>query len=109
VTDDARNTLLVELGVEFRKGRIYERPIPDDDSVWDAFVEHVSGEIVIDPVQWLVETLLHELLHRRYPRWGEKRVSDTARRLMQWMPSEERRSWYRAYQRSVVRSPRATE
>ncbi len=109
MTDAYRAKLLAIVGAEFRKGLIYERPIPDDGHVWDAFVDHQSGKIVIDPVQWLTETLIHELLHRRFPRWGERRVSETARRLMQWMPEEERRSWYRAYQRTVIRSAKPVE
>lgn len=107
--DEYRAKLLGEIGAEFRKGHIYERPIPDDGNVWDAFVDHSTGHIVLDPVQWLTETLFHELLHRRFPRWGERRVSETARRLMQWMPREDRRAWYRAYQRSVIRSPKPVE
>lgn len=110
MTDDARNALLVVLGEEFRKGNIYERPIPDTHKdVWEAFVNHTTGTIVIDPTQWFTETLIHELLHRRYPRWSEKRVSVTASRVMHGMSREERRSWYRAYQRTVKRSPKPVE
>lgn len=106
MTDDARNALLVELGDELRKGNIYERPIPDSEkSVWEAFVNHSTGQIVIDPTQWFTEVLLHELLHRRYPRWGERRVLTTASRVMHGMSREERRSWCRAYKRIVKRSP----
>jgi hypothetical protein len=87
-----------ELLREFKRGGIVEAPIFCRGS-------HVHGlcegqQIVINPAPSVVDTLLHELLHRRYPRWGEKRVWDTATKLVYHMDSKEVRRWYRRYKRS---------
>jgi hypothetical protein len=60
-----------------------------------------TGMIVVDPAPNVVDTLLHELLHRRYPRWGEKRVRQTANRLVRQMDPATVRRWYRRYQKAA--------
>ncbi len=87
-----------ELTEEMSRGGIIE-------AVIEAPGEHVSGicegqSIVINPVPEVVDTLLHELLHRRFPRWGEKRVRATTARLMYYMDSATMRQWYRRYNRA---------
>jgi hypothetical protein len=82
---------------EFRRGGITEAHI-------QANGHHVHGicegqKIVINPAPSVVDTLIHELLHRRYPRWGEKRVWKTAERIVYYMHSMEIRTWYRRYKR----------
>ncbi len=47
----------------------------------------------------ILETLLHELLHRRHPRWGERRVAKTARLLVGHMDEALKRKWWLAYRR----------
>lgn len=93
--------LMGELREEFSKGRIFRAAISSDGDVIEGLYEPSSGSVYVDPVPNVVDTLLHELLHRRFPRWGEKRVSETAHRLNTAMSDEERRHWYRAWQRTA--------
>lgn len=90
--------LQCELADEFKRGDITE-------AIIEAPGEHVSGicegqRIVINPVPEVVDTLLHELLHRRYPRRGEKWVRQTTARLLFYMDTATLRSWYRRYNRT---------
>lgn len=93
------DVLMVELRAEFARGRIYQAIIESDGELVEGLFEPASGAVYVDPVPNLVDTLIHELLHRRYPRWGEARVSRTAHALVSAMSDQERRAWYRAYQR----------
>jgi hypothetical protein len=50
-------------------------------------------------VPYVVETLCHELLHRRYPSWSERRVDREAFRLVSGMTRQQLQAWYRRYNR----------
>ena len=89
--------LQVELAHEFKRGDIHEATIQSEG-------EHVSGlcegqRIVVNPAPEVVDTLLHELLHRRYPRRGEKWVRRTTARLLYYMDTATVKQWYRRYNR----------
>ena len=91
---------LSELHEELQKGRIVEARIR-------AFGEHVDGLhepgsdfIYIDPRTAVVSTLLHELIHRRWPSWSETRVCQEERRLILNMTPDEVAAWYRRYQKA---------
>lgn len=93
------DAMMVELRAEFANGKVFQAEIQSDGELVEGLYEPSSGAVYIDPVPNVVDTLIHELLHRRYPRWGERRVSVTAHQLVSAMSDEERRLWYRAYQR----------
>lgn len=95
------NGLMEELADEFAKGKVFQAEIHSEGEVIEGLYEPSSGAVYVDPVPNVVDTLLHELLHRRYPRWGERRVSDTAHRLVTAMSDEERRVWYRRYKKAA--------
>ncbi len=93
------NRLMAELRDELSRGRVYQAEIQSDGELVEGLYEPGSGNVYVDPSPNVVDTLLHELLHRRYPRWGEKRVSLTAHQLVSAMSATERRNWYRAYRK----------
>lgn len=97
------NALMAELRTEFAKGKVYQAEIHSDGELVEGLYQPSNGAVYVDPAPNVVDTLLHELLHRRYPRWGERRVSDTARRLVTAMSDVERRLWYLAYKRVAKR------
>ena len=104
MTLDAATALLGELVQEFRRGGIVEAPI-------EAPGEHVDGlcegqRIFVNPAPQTVETLLHELLHRRYPRWGEKRVDKTTKRLVYYMDANSIQTWHRRFKRAARKRSR---
>lgn len=86
---------------EFAKGRISEAHIvPKAPGVR----EGISGwtnfhEIVINPIPDVVDTLVHELLHRRYPKWKEPYVVARTTEICRAMTHDERHTLYKLYQK----------
>lgn len=100
--------LVAELSEEFGKGKIFEARL---NSLRKR--EHLYGivdpdrrEIVIDPRRAIVETLIHELLHRRFPKWSERKVRQAEKRIMAEMALEDMWAWYRRYRRTAKKSGR---
>lgn len=91
--------LLKTLRAEFRKGGIHEASIRAKGWHVDGLCDHDKGAVYVNPAPSVVETVLHEVLHRRYPRWGEKRVDATAKKLLRSMNSRQVQWWYRQFQR----------
>jgi hypothetical protein len=91
--------LFKELRAELKKGRITEAPLRGKGWHIDGLCNHDEGRVYVDPAPTIAEILMHELLHRRFPRWGEKRVDKTARRLLRSMNSRQAAWWARQYQR----------
>lgn len=83
---------------EFARGAITEADLRHETIFLDGYCDYGSKRVYVDPRPAVVETLIHELIHRRWPRWGEKRVHDEARRLLRLMTDAERAQWYRQYQ-----------
>ena len=92
-------TLLEAVREEFDKGLIFEGPIVGIKAHVEGLCNWESGKIVVNPAPSVVDTLFHELLHRRFPKWGEERVRVETWRIMNQLSQAEVRSWYRKYQR----------
>lgn len=88
---------LDDLRDELERGHVYECSLRDPRWHLDGLRDGES--IYIDPRPAILEALLHELLHRRKPRWGERRVTSEARRLLARMKDGDMAAWWRAYQR----------
>lgn len=88
---------LSDLESELALGRVYEGNL--HDPVWHLDGIQVGQSVYIDPRPAVLESLLHELLHRRYPQMGERAVTATARRLVASMDDAVKARWWRAYQR----------
>lgn len=85
---------------ELRKGLIFEAPI------FGANNEHIEGlcnwetqNITVNPSVSVVDTLVHELLHRRFPKWSEDRVRMHTWRVMRSLTQQDVQKWYRRYKR----------
>lgn len=86
---------------ELHRGKVWECSLRDPKWHLDGLQ---SGEhVYIDPRFAILETLVHELLHRRKPRMGERAVTRQARRLVAGMDEQTKRNWWRAYRRVVKR------
>lgn len=82
---------------ELNRGRVYECSLRDPRWHLDGLKD---GECVyIDPRASILETLLHELTHRRHPRLGERTVMRTARRFLSSMSETDKARWWKAYMR----------
>lgn len=95
--------LVAELRHEFDRGAIVEANLRSEKPGEVLHGVHIGQVVVVDPVPHVVEVLMHELLHRRFPRWGEKRVEKTANHLMLAMPPATRRAWYRRYRKVATK------
>ena len=66
----------------------------------------LDGEsIYVDPRPAILETVIHELIHRRKPRMGERRVGQMARLLVVRMDEATKRKWWLAYRRVKRKGP----
>lgn len=61
--------------------------------------------IYVNPYPSIVETVVHETLHRQHPRWSEARVNTTAIRILNRMSNREVQRWVKQY-KSVARKRR---
>lgn len=95
--------LLDDLWDEMSRGRIYECSLRAQREQVDGLSS--GQDIFIDPRPAILETLVHELLHRRKPRWSEARVSREARRLAVSMDDATKARWWRQYRRVKKPSP----
>jgi hypothetical protein len=91
---------LAELAVELQNGKVVEARLRANGEHLDGLCDYGSNLIYIDPRPAIVATLLHELIHRRWRAWGEKRVLQEERRLLAHMTPEDVSRWYRMYERA---------
>lgn len=92
---------LDDLYDELQRGKVYECTLRDPSWRLDG-LQHGEA-IYIDPRPAILETLVHELLHRRKPRWSERRVTREARRILSKMSEPEIATWFRRYQKIKVK------
>ena len=88
---------------ELARGRIYECSLRSTTWQHDGLLDGES--IYIDPRPAILETVIHELLHRRKPRLGERAVARTARLLVVRMDEATKAKWWRAYRQIKRRGP----
>ena len=94
---------LDDLFDELHRGKVYECSLRGFKVNGFRFVQvdglQAGESIYIDPRPAILETLLHELLHRRKPRWTERAVSIAARNFVVKMDETTKAKWWRAYQK----------
>lgn len=94
--------LLDAIAEEFANGRIYEATLVTDDGAHlMGLCDHEKGEITIDPKVAIVSTLLHELIHRKYPDWSEQKVRRAEIRALRELSQKDLQVWYQRYRRAV--------
>ena len=92
---------LDEVMEEMSKGRIYEATLIDPTHHLEGLCDPNTQSITINPKVSIVDSLIHELLHRRYPTWSEGRVVRETRRLMGRLSHHDVAVWYQRYRRAV--------
>lgn len=97
------STLLEAITDEFGKGRIFEAPIVGSKDHVEGLCNWESGDVTVNPSVSVVDTLVHELLHRRFPKWSEERVRVETWRVMKQFSPADVRAWYRKYKRAAKR------
>jgi hypothetical protein len=100
---------LAALWEELKLGRVFEAALKSPKGHhFHGICDYERDHIVIDPATNAVDTLLHELIHRRHPRYGERRVRIETQKLMNAMDDDTKRAWYRKYRR-IVKKRRPVE
>ena len=97
------NELLDAITDELKKGLIFEAQILGSKEHVEGLCSWETQEITVNPSVSVVDTLIHELLHRRFPGWSEERVRCETWRLIKRMSPDDIQRWYRKYQRMVKR------
>jgi len=93
-----RPLLLLRVLAELGAGKIREAFIPSEKNFFvDGETE--GRDITINPVPEVVDTIIHELLHRLYPRWSERYIKNRTTYLMKRMTDEEVQLLYDEYQK----------
>lgn len=82
---------------ELQRGRVYQCSLRDPQWHLDGYRRGES--VYVDPRPAIVLTLLHELLHRLRPTWGERRVDTESKRLISRMSGADMARWWAAYNR----------
>ncbi len=94
---------LSDLRDEFDKGNISEADLLSPPEHVYGLCDFDSQTVYVNPKPALVETLLHELTHRRYPDWSERRVLKESKALFSRMTTRQVNDWYRRYQAAATR------
>ena len=97
-----RDTVLLEIAAAIGAGRIAIGHIDMGDNEHVHGVTFSDGSIVINPAVEIVDTVLHEVLHRLRPAWSERAVRARTRRLMNTLSHAEVECLYTLVMSSVV-------
>lgn len=96
---DSRPSLLVRVCAELGAGKITEAFIPDKKEFVDGHCDHGTKRITVNPVHGIVDTCIHECLHRLYPEWSENYVRRTTTYIRRRMTDSQIEAFYEEYQR----------
>jgi hypothetical protein len=90
--------LLGRVWAELGSGRITEAYLPSDKH---HFVEGeiAGGHITVNPAPSVVDSAIHEILHRLHPTWSENYIRRTTTHIMRRMTDEEVQAFYLEFQR----------
>lgn len=98
----AGRPLLLRVMAELGKGRISEGYLTDGKLLTDGLCD--GTYIHINPAHQTVDTVLHECLHRAFPKWPESYVRNRTTFLRRRMTDNEIEEVYRVY--NEVKRPR---
>lgn len=84
-----RDVIFVELCATLGTGRLHEAYIASTDPHERVDGLCVSGKVIVNPVYHVVETLLHECVHRIRPEWSERSVRRKTTQVMRQLRDEE--------------------
>lgn len=84
---------------ELNKGAVIEQPLVESHPRRSAIRGYCSpsGVVTVNPIPDILDTLIHELLHRRYPEWTERTVKRETTKLIRKLTPEAQRALYDHY------------
>lgn len=106
MTRKRNDRLLSSVLLELQAGHITEAFLPSSSTYQFVHGELDLGskQITINPIHMTIDTLIHELLHRLYPKWKERYVRRTTTMLRHQLSDAETQQLYDEYQRMKGRS-----
>lgn len=101
--------LLTTLSLALLEGDIEERPVVEQSPerrMLYGYCHDRTHTITINPIPSILDTLVHELLHRAHPQWTERYVRTMTTRILRALTPEEAHTLYNSYRaiRRVSRS-----
>lgn len=102
-----RDVIFVELCATLGTGRLHEAYISSNDPTERVDGLCVSGKVVVNPVYHVVETLMHECVHRIRPEWSERSVRRKTTQVMRQLNDGEIQRVYDVWlsHRKVAKRP----
>lgn len=97
--------LMGRIWAELGAGQITEAFIADGRMLTDGWYNG-SGHITVNPQHQVVDTVIHECLHRAFPDWSERGVRQTTTYLRRRMSDEEIQAMYAEFQRRARKRKR---
>lgn len=97
------SVLLAAITEEMGKGQIFEAPIVGSKDHVEGLCNWESGDITVNPAPSVVDTLIHELLHRRFPKWSEERVRMETWRVIRTLSARDVQDLHAKYKRIAKR------
>ena len=76
---------LADVQEELARGGIIEAPISSPGEHVSGYVDRATEMCCINPLPELALVVCHEMLHRKFVRWGERRVDVESRRVLSTM------------------------
>lgn len=89
--------LLAGILLELEAGGISEAYMPGTSQYHFIYGDCTGGRITINPVHSILDTVIHELLHRLHPTWKEGYVRRTTTYLRRRLTDKETQQLYQEY------------
>jgi hypothetical protein len=93
---------LSELEDELARGKVYEASLRSTKWVMHGLQQ--GEDVFVDVRSLILETLWHELIHRRKPQLSERTVDQAAKQLIAHVNESEKQRWWKSYRRNVKKS-----
>lgn len=102
MTPKKHSALVMTLLARFREVDFREQYIPnrDGDRILGE-IDYDAATITINPVEHIVDSLIHELIHMVYPRYSERAVCSLTGKVMKELTEDELQTIYREYRRKI--------
>lgn len=93
---------------ELTSGRIVEQPIVEHVPARKAIRGYcgVDGKVTVNPIPDILDTLVHELFHRRFPHWSERYVKQQTTMLIRSLTPEEQTHLFEKYSKVRTKKTR---
>jgi hypothetical protein len=80
---------LLQVVAAIGAGNLKIGPIHDDEELVHGCLAEKTGEITINPAVSVVDTAVHEAIHRMRPKWSENTVRQRTGKIMRKLSHEE--------------------